>query len=119
MVLSVLPVNSDPNQTFECSLPIDDKNRRFRFFFEWNPIGEYWQFDLYDLNQGGKQLLNKQVVCSIDYPYNNILKTYTYKELGSLYVISLLPSKDRPGYNNLGTDYVLVWGDTPDVQSIS
>ena len=72
MSLSVLPVTATPNQTFECTLPIDNGNKRFRFFFEWNPIGDYWQFDLYDLSTGN-QLLNKQAVYSISYPYNNKL----------------------------------------------
>ena len=119
MTLSVLPVNSNPNQTFECTLPVDGSNRRFKFFFEWNPIGRYWQFDLFDLNNNDEQLLNKQPVYSIDYPYNNIISTYTYKEIGSLYVVATLPNSDRPDFTNLGSDYVLVWGDTPNVQSIS
>lgn len=119
MVLSVLPVVSEPNQTFECTLPVDEKNRKFRFFFQWNPIGEYWQFNLYDLNNNGNQVLNNQVVYCINYPYNNIIKKFLYKEIGSLYVVSTGTNKDRPNFTNLGTDFILIWGDTPDVQSVS
>lgn len=116
MNLSILPVDTQPNQTFECSLPVDDKNRRFKFFFSWNAIGQYWQFDLYDQNQDNIQLLSNQVVCPINAPYNNILWSYTYKEIGSLYVINVSDvSGDRPGLQNLGSDWLLVWGDTPSV----
>lgn len=113
MSLSVLPVISTPNQTFECTVPVDGGNKRFRFIFEWNPIGSYWQFDLYDLSTG-YQLLNKQAVYGISYPYNNIISNFRYKEIGSLYVVNLSgTSNDRPNYENLGTEYSLVWGDTP------
>lgn len=116
MVLSVLPVNSSPNQTFEVSLPIDSQNRKFRFFFSWNPIGQYWQFDLYDINNNGVQLLSNMPVGPINYPYNNVLIRYVYKEIGSLYIINVSDVVyDRPHLNNLGTDWVLVWGDTPNV----
>lgn len=119
MSLSVLPVVATPNQTFSCTLPVDGQNKRFKFFFEWNPIGDYWQFDLYDLSTGN-QLINKQAVYSIDYPYNNIISNFQYKGIGSLYVVNLNgTSGDRPNLDNLGVDYSLIWGDTPDVQSIS
>ena len=114
MVLSVLPVNSSQNQTFEASLPIDDKNRRFKFFFSWNPIGQYWQFNLYDQNKDGIQVLNNMPIFSIDYPYNNIILIYEYKEIGSLYLVNIgNASGDRPSISNLGTDWIMVWGDTP------
>ena len=81
--------------------------------FEWNPIGEYWQFDLYDISTGN-QLLNKQVVYSITFPYNNIISAFRYKEIGSLYVVNLNgTSGDKPNYENLGSEYSLIWGDTP------
>lgn len=114
-MLSVLPVNSSPNQTFEVSLPIDSQNRRFKFFFSWNPVGQYWQFDLYDIEGEEKQLLSNMPVCPIDYPYNNTILRYEYKEIGSLYVVNVGDTSNlqRPGINNLGTDWVLVWGDTP------
>lgn len=117
MTLSVLPVTSDQNQTFEVSLPIDSANRRLKFFFSWNPVGQYWQFDLFDLNNNGVQLLSNMPVFSIDYPYNNIILRYEYKEVGSLYLVNVGNSKsgnaDRPNIDNLGTDWVMVWGDTP------
>ena len=114
MTLSILPVTSGPNQTFEVSLPIDSLNRRFKFVFSWNPIGRYWQFDLYDQNKDGELVLLNKPIFSIDKPYDNILLTYEYKEIGSLYVINVGGvSEDRPGQNNLGVDWFLVWGDTP------
>lgn len=117
MTLSILPVTSDQNQTFEVSLPIDSNNRRLKFFFSWNPVGQYWQFDLFDQNKEGIQLLSNMPVFSIDAPYNNIILRYEYKEVGSLYLVNVGNSsgdiKDRPNINNLGTDWVMVWGDTP------
>ena len=117
MVLSVLPVNSTPNQTFEASLPIDQQNRKFKFIFTWNPVGRYWQLDLFDQNNGGLQLLNKMPIFAINYPYNNIIVRYKYKEIGSIFLVNInensSPLEDRPNIDNLGTDWVVVWGDTP------
>lgn len=116
MTLSVLPINSEPNQTFECSLSIDTSNKRFKFFFSWNPIGAYWQFDLFDQNNGGVQVLSNQPIYPVEFPHNNIIWSYTYKGIGSLYVVNVGDAKgDRPGLKNLGTEWVLVWGDTPNV----
>ena len=120
MTLSIIPVTSDPNQTFECTLPIDGNNRRFKFFFEWNPIGSYWQFDLYDIADNNKQLLNKQPIYIINYPSNNIISNFIYKGIGSLYVVNLTGKSElRPTLENLSSDYALIWGDTPDAETVS
>lgn len=120
MTFSILPVDNEPNQTFECSLPIDSNNRRLKFFFSWNVIGEYWQFDLYDQNNDGAQLLSNQVICPIEAPYNNILWSYTYKEIGSLYLVNISDADgERLSLKNLGSDWLLIWGDTPNVRTIS
>ena len=114
MSLSILSLINSSNQTFESTLPVDSQNRRFHFEFSWNPIANYWQFDLYDINDSNKLLVNKQPIYLIDTPYNNIIASYTYKEIGSLYVINISGKNlDKPNYDNISDDFVLVWGDTP------
>lgn len=113
MTLSVLPIKQSTNQEFDCTLPIDNKNRQFRFVFQWNPIGEYWQLSVTDLTSN-LQIVNNQPICQISYPYNNILSYIRYKNIGSLYVVNLNGQTNRPNYENLASDFAIVWGDTPD-----
>lgn len=119
MALSQLPVTSQFNQTFNVSLPIGNVNRNFQFFFYWNDEAEYWQFNLFDRDQDLKQILCGEPVYTIDWPYNNILSAYTYKDIGSLYVVNLSgTTESRPNSMQLGNDFLLIWGDTPVVQTV-
>lgn len=112
MTLSVLPIKQNSNQTFSCILPIDGKNRQFWFNLEWNALGDYWQLSVKDL-VNGKEVVNNTPLCPINYPYNNIISNLQYKNIGSLYVINLNGKDTKPTYENLATDFSLVWGDTP------
>lgn len=115
MTLSVLPIKQNINQEFDCTLPIDNKNRQFRFIFQWNPIGDYWQCSITDM-ANEVEIVNHQPICQILFPYNNIISHLRYKNIGSLYVVNLKGGTDRPNYTNLSTDYSLVWGDTPNAE---
>lgn len=112
MTLSVLPIKQSINQTFDCTLPINSQNRQFRFTFEWNAIGDYWQLSVVDISKG-LEIVNNQPICQISFPYNNIISRLNYKGIGSLYVVNLSGSDDRPNYENLASDFALVWGDNP------
>ena len=113
MTLSVLPIKQSISQTFDCVLPVDSQNRQFRFNLEWNAIGEYWQLSVVDL-VSGVEVVNNQPICQIVYPYNNVISRLSYKKIGSLYVVNLNGTNDRPTYENLSSDFAIVWGDTPD-----
>ena len=113
MTLSVLPIQQNINQTFSCNLPIDSQNRQFEFTFEWNPIGDYWQVSIVD-QASGLEVVNHQPICQILFPYNNIISRLSYKRIGSLYIVNLIGNNDRPTYENLASDFAIVWGDTPD-----
>lgn len=111
MTLSVLPIQQSINQTFSCNLPVDNQNRQFEFVFEWNPIGEYWQLSITD-QVSGQEVLNHQPICQISYPYNNVISYLAFRGIGSLYVVNLKGNDDRPTYENLNSDFAIVWGDT-------
>ena len=112
MTLSILPIKQSINQTFDCILPINKKNRQFRFVFEWNAIGDYWQLSVTDISNE-VEIVNNQPICQMSYPYNNIISRLSYKDIGSLYLINLSGKDIRPTYENLASDFSLVWGDTP------
>lgn len=47
------------------------------------------------------------------YPSSNLLKQYTHLNIGSAYLIKINPDNMdyKPNENNLGKDFILVWGD--------
>jgi hypothetical protein len=48
------------------------------------------------------------------YPAANMLAQHAYLAIGSAYLLNVGSSDaDYPGANDLGSDFLLVWGDTP------
>jgi hypothetical protein len=72
----------------------------------------YWVMSVYDAN--GNLLVDSIPMITGWYPAANILAQQGYLAIGSAYILNLGNSQtDYPGSNNLGSDYVLVWSDSP------
>lgn len=109
----LIPVNNQPNQSFDIVVPVDGVNRNFRFFFRWNLDGEYWTMNIIDLEDGQYKLLEFPLY-GIMAPYQNLIHQYKYKKIGSCYLRKIaLVDRDRPNYEDLGASFQLLWGDTP------
>lgn len=111
MVLSILPIKENTNQTFDCILPLNNSNFRFRFSLTWNPLGEYWQLSVFDTFRDNLEVVNYKPLNPVDYPYNNIIANLSYKNIGSLYIVNNSGKNEVPSYTNLAQDFVIVWGD--------
>lgn len=112
MATKILPLTSDPNQNFTCTLPIDSKNLTLRFNFRWNVDGKYWWMAVSNPNTG-HSLLDGVPLLTGEYPAANILEQYKYLGIGSAFLIKTGQlDMDNPDDTNLGTDFVLVWSDT-------
>lgn len=108
----VVPIASGTNQTVTCTLPVDSGNITLNFSFTWNDPGGYWWMSITD--SSNNLLLDAVPVITGQYPAANILRQYAYLGIGSAYLVptsSNLP--DNPNFTELGSDFVLVWGDTP------
>lgn len=104
----VIPTDCSPNQTFTSTIPVDGKRLKLNFFLRYNTEQECWEMDV--LSEERKPLLNSiPLVSGI-----NILEQYSYLKIGSAYIVKVEPNNrvDRPNDSNLGTDFLLVWGDT-------
>lgn len=104
----IIPTTSSPNQSFTCTVPVDGKKMKFFFFLRYNTEQKCWELDLKDSNK--KDLIHSlPLVCGL-----NLLEQYSYLKIGSAYIAKINPSikADRPGANNLGTSFKLLWGDT-------
>lgn len=111
MAYSIIPLTTDPSQSFQCTIPIDGKNITLTFLIRYNDIAKYWTMGISDAS--GNLLIDSLPLVTGEYPAANILAQYAYLGIGSAVVLNIgnLPA-DRPDDTNLGADYYLVWGDT-------
>ena len=109
----VVPLSPFPNQSFNIVIPVDGVNRSFRFDLWYNEVAEYWLMTVTDIKTQEVLFRNFPLLTSTN-AMLNLLKQLSYKEIGMACVLPRIIdySKSMPDDENLGTDYVLVWGDT-------
>lgn len=103
----IVPLTTDPNDTFSSTIPINGENIKLYFFLRYNDEAKYWVMDISDRDR-------KPIVSSIPLISGiNILEQYEYLKIGKAYIVktdnSLLA--DIPDDTNLGTNFVLLWTD--------
>jgi hypothetical protein len=115
MSQQVIPLTPNPNQTFTVTLNIDSSNITLTMILRYNVIAEYWVLTI--INSATQAIILDSIpFVTGDYPAANILGQYTYLQIGSAYVVNTDNSPlDYPddSTNSLGTDFVLIWSDTP------
>ena len=109
----IIPLTTEPNQTFRCTIPIDGQNRRLAFGLRYNNIAEYWNLTVID------GVTNETLIDSIplqrgEFPAANLLEQYEYMKIGSAVIVhhGKLPPDADPNFSNLESEFYLVWGDT-------
>lgn len=109
----VIPLSTDPNQTFNCAIPIDGNNRLLSFQLRYNSIARYWNLTVIDARTK-ETLIDALPIMVGEYPAANLLEQFGYLNLGSAVVVKEgeLHGTENPNDTNLGTEYYLVWGDT-------
>jgi len=108
----VIPLTSDPDQTFNCTIPVDGKNIALSLRLRYNTAANYWVLTIAD-PKTGVVILDSIPILTGDYPAADILGQYKYLGLGSAGVLKMGGCvTDYPDSISLGTDFVLVWGDT-------
>lgn len=113
MSTQIIPLTSDPNQTFEIKVEVNDKNISLGFVVRYNEIAGYWVITISDPDTD-TILIDSVPLVGGDYPAANLLGQFDYLRIGSAYLIKATATPaDRPDDTSLGTDFVLVWGDNP------
>lgn len=104
----ILPLTTKPNQKFSSTIPIDGKTIKLNFSLRYNTEAKYWVLDIFD-SKNDSLIVSLNLVCGL-----NLLEQYSYLNIGSAYIVKVDQSltDDIPNEYNLGTDFVLVWGDT-------
>lgn len=111
MADQIIPLTNSPGQVFTVALAINGGITRLTLNFNYNEMANYWIMKVTDAN--GIVLLDSVPLVTGVWPAANLLAQYQYLNIGSCYVInaSNVPGYDYPNYINLGSDFVLIWGD--------
>jgi hypothetical protein len=113
MAAQIIPLTTTPNQTFTVAVNIDGTLKSLMLTFRYNSIAGYWVMTIQDA--GSLDYIVDSVPLVVgQYPTGNILGQYAYLNIGSAYIWNINNSADdSPDDTNLGTDFVLLWYDTP------
>lgn len=108
-----VPVDSSPNQEFDTTLEIDGSSINLRFKLRYNDMAGYWVMTISDPATGAILLDSIPMITGAD-PYINLLGQFRHLELGSAFLYKAgNTALDYPDSGNLGTDFLLIWSDTP------
>ncbi|MGG3884358.1 phage baseplate plug family protein [Brevibacillus panacihumi] len=110
MATTILPITPGMNQTFTCTLPVDNKNITLNFSLTYNTPGGYWFMSLTD-HETGELLIDSLPLLPGEYPSANILRQYAYLGIGSAVIFSINGDNSAPTFDSLGKDHLLIWSD--------
>lgn len=112
MPYKIIPLTPNANQSFSCTLPVDGKNITLAFTFTYNAPGGYWFMSVTDVKTN-KKLLDAVPLVTGEFPAADLLGQYEYLGIGSAAIVPTSSlATGIPDDTTLGTEYVLVWGDT-------
>ena len=113
----IVPFTNAQNQTFEVPLQIDGTVKTLQGVLRFNEVGGFWVLSLSD--SAGTLILDSLPLLtgngSGPEASGNMLGQFAYLNIGSLYVINAsgVASPDYPNQSDLGTDFFVLWDNTP------
>jgi len=108
----IVPLTNAPNQTLQVTLNVDGASLTLNLGINFNETASYWTMTISD--DQGNLILDSVPLLVSQYPTANILGQFAYLAIGSAYVVNATGSGlDSPDSTNLGTDFLLIWSDTP------
>lgn len=111
-MVKIVPLTNDPDQTFLITLPVNGANLDLFFRVRYNTEANYWCLSVIDVSTK-TMLIDSLPLVTGEYPAANLLGQYEYLGIGQAYIVKNgTPSTQNPDNTNLGTDFVLVWGDS-------
>ena len=109
---NIVPLDTYPDKTIHVTVPAqNDSNAQLILHLRYNTEGEFWRMDISDSQ--GNELVTGVPLLTGEYPAANILKQFDYLGIGSAVILKMTEAADAdiPGLSDLGTDFVLIWGD--------
>lgn len=108
MAGQLVPIDSSPNQTMFVTVSINGENRRFRLKVRWNDVSEYWVLTIID-GATMETLIDSLPLLTANYPAANLLESFDYLNIGSLYLVKADSASGDPTDEDLGVNFVLIW----------
>ena len=109
MALQQIPLNNSPNAARQVTVSINGGASTFFFILRYNEIANYWVGTFYNVQNPAILLVDSLPLVT----GTNLLGQLQYLNAGSLYILnaSNVPSPDYPNSLDLGSDFILAWGD--------
>ena len=107
----IVPVTNDPGQSLTVPLAVDGATLTLQLGLRYSQVCGYWLMNVSD-RFANLLLSNVPMLCGL-YPASNLLAPFGSLAIGSAYIVNASGSaSDSPDETSLGTDFLLVWGDT-------
>ena len=113
MAWNVVPLETYPDQVIHVTVPAQNKqNVQLILHLRYNTEGGFWRMDISDSQDN--MLVSGAPLLTGEYPAANILQQFDYLGIGSAIILNMTEATDAdiPGLSDLGTDFVLIWGDS-------
>lgn len=109
----LVPLTNAPNQSLIVPLNIDGVVRQFYWELRYNEIAGYWALSISD--SSNTLIIDSLPLITGDFPAGNVLGQFAHLGIGSIVIVNAgnVPTPNYPDGSTLGTDFVLVVGDTP------
>jgi len=109
----IVPLTTDPNQSFEVPLAIDGTVTSLYCALRYNEIAGFWVLTV--SNAQGTLIIDSLPLLTGNDSAGNILGQFAYLGIGSAFVLNVsgVAAPDYPDDEDLGTDYQLLWDNTP------
>lgn len=115
MAWHIIPLETAPDQQFSITVDVGGKNVPMILHLRYNTEGDFWHMDVTD-SRTQRMLISNLPLVTGNYPAADLLRQHQYLGIGSALVVKNTEetSEDIPGPFDLGTDFLLLWGDNGD-----
>lgn len=112
MAWNEIPLDTTPDQEIHITVEVNKENIPLILHLRYNTEGEFWKMDVSD-GTTAKMLISNVPLLTGESPAADLLRQFQHLGIGSAMIIKVTEQTDRdiPGLTDLGTEFVLVWGD--------
>lgn len=110
-----IPLDTTPDQEIHITVEANKENIPLILRIRFNTEGEFWHMAVSNGTTGDMLISNVPLVTG-EYPAANLLRQFEHLGIGAAMIVKVTEQteKDIPGITDLGTDFVLAWGDDLD-----
>ena len=107
-----IPLDTTRDQEFNVMVDVGGENVSLILHLRYNTIGSFWNMDVSD-GDTGKILISKVPLLPGEGLAADMLRQFSHLGIGMAMILPVTDntSSDHPDITNLGTDFVLLWGD--------